>query len=83
MKGGRDIRPFIAHRVTESQSHTTSTPYTVGENFLCPFLINSPTGFARRGIIAKEITYNIWGTLHIARQQQKQRNKVFNGAALK
>ena len=74
MKGGRVIRPFIyhrvtesqshrvtesqshrvtesqSHRVTESQSHATSTPYTGGWNFLCPFSINSPTRFARRGI---------------------------------
>jgi hypothetical protein len=45
MKGGRDIRPFIAHRVTP-----LPLPIRVGEFLLCPFLINSPTGFARRGI---------------------------------
>ena len=50
MKGGRVIRPFIVHRVTKWQSDTTSTPYTGGWNFLCRFLINSPTCFARRGI---------------------------------
>jgi hypothetical protein len=53
MKGGRDIRPFIAHRVTKWQSHiVTPLPLLiwVGEIFLCPFLINSPTRFAHRGI---------------------------------
>ena len=69
MKGGRVIRPFIYHRVTESQSHRVTEsqshrvtesqsdrvtplplPIRVGENFLCPFSINSPTRFARRGI---------------------------------
>jgi hypothetical protein len=50
MNGGRDIRPFIAQRVTESQSHTTSTPLTGGKIFICPFLIDSLTRFARRGL---------------------------------
>jgi hypothetical protein len=53
IKGGRDIRPFIAHRVTEWQSHRVTPlllPIRVGEIFVCPFLINSPTRFARRGI---------------------------------
>ena len=45
MKGGRDITAFIAHRVTP-----LPLPIQVGEIFLCPFLINSPTRFARRGI---------------------------------
>ena len=50
----RDIRPFIAHRVTESESHRVTPfphPIPVGEILLCPFLINSPTRFALWGII--------------------------------
>ena len=61
MKGGRVIRPFIYHRVTEWQSHRVTEsqsdrvtplplPIRVDEIFLCPFSINSPTRFARRGI---------------------------------
>ena len=68
MKGGRVIRPFIYHRVTEWQSHRVTEsqshrvtplplPIRVGESFLCPFLINSPTRFARRGINKKTHSY--------------------------
>ena len=49
-KGGRDIRTFIAHRVTEPQNHTTSTPFRGGWNLLCPLKNNFPTCFACRGI---------------------------------
>ena len=45
MQGGSVIRPFIVYGVT-----TYPLPIWVGEIFICPFLINSPTRFALRGI---------------------------------
>ena len=49
MKGGRVIRPFVAHRVTESQSHTTSTPYTGGWNFFMPIFYKLPYSLRSQG----------------------------------
>ena len=44
---------------TEWQSHRVTTfplPIWVGEILLCPFLINSPTGFACRGMNGETLT---------------------------
>ena len=69
MQGGRVIRPLIAHRVTESQSHRVTTfalPIWVGEIILSPFLINSPTHFARRGIIRELVFFSLYKGIQVS-----------------
>ena len=51
--GGLLATESQSHRVTESQSnrHPRVLSIRVGEKFFCLISINSPTRFARRGII--------------------------------
>ena len=57
MKGGEVMRPFVAHRVTELQSdrvtewqsHTTSTPYTGEWIFFMPIFNKLPYSLLSQG----------------------------------